>query len=659
MQSSAYAAHSSSDHTNVESAPHNNLQTQQQTTDHDSNSIRSILWPAAILDPDHINLYLDQNKKGSDDEERKMSLLKNMPSAGMTSTTPFEDSGYIELFNQSQSESCVRRRKRKVPANLTGGHDVLRFYRLSAEKLKSIEAILWSLMKNFDESMVTFIQLAYPLTSLFLHFLDEEISHKILSHMIMNSSQENNLVAAKASLSLSPSRSSSINYHQRLASVSSNNNSSNGTSDRRRHFSVTRRQFLKDVYVFIKLTSIVTSDSKSTAYYIPSIFSSKSNHMEIVLNQLEQIRVQMDQKREINYLMMDWLKWIFCYLPFEYVIRIMDNFLMDGIKFLFRSGLIILKTYMNQDKKRTKLKISSKSKNDSSLISTETMIEFCSTDLPTLLSPQEFIDECYSIKNFSSDKLSKLYHKAESDFRKYDLQVSQGSQATTPTDSDQTGCKKAMMMILLPFSDEFLSMHDVIISNRMAPFELVSSSSVLDYLSWDQLYEWLPESVTVKSASVIFSSEKDGSSLSTFFSKCDSYDQTVILIKTEDQEVFGSFCSESWSKRFSSNTSYFGTGETFVFSLTTDRIECFRWNDDLVIGTEGNRSSSSGMFMSGDIQSGLRIGSSILFINSNLSEGISGSNDVTFKNHHSLTISESDYFKILTIEVIGFEWFQQ
>lgn len=576
--------------------------------------MRSIIWPIIILDHENVLMYMKNKKyrksiasstntspfKSLNDKTSPNHLLKSF------SSKPFDDSGFIEMtsgVNDSPERKTSthpdvqtpKKRLRKLPSCLTGGSkEMLRYYQLSPVGKQKVELILWSLMRN-HESIITYCQLAYPLASLMLHFVDDVTTYNMLSQMLM------------------------ISGHHKKSSLTT---FTKGSSNHHRHVSTSKIQSLKDDYVFIKLTSLVTYSPPITSYLNP--FSSNTTPQNI-LDQLKDIRLKLETSKEIDVIFADWIKWIFCYLPFDYVIRIFDNFLTDGIKFLFRSGLTILKLYVNQPKPSKSQQLP--------LISFESIMKFCSVDVQNLTTVQSFIDECYSIKNLSSVKLAKIYQKADSEFT-----------SGTYTISETTDEKLFMSPPAL--SSEFLSVREIMISDRIAPFDF--KSSILDYLMWDQLWEWLPDSVTVREPVILFSSDTDGISLSTFFNKCDHHSPTVILIRTTDNDTIGSFCSEDWSKRYDSSHTYFGTGETFVFSLTEsqDGTVCYKWNDDHI------ESNTSMMFMSGDLKSGIRIGSCILFIDSSLSQGTSGPNDVTFKNSKPLT--KNEFFTIQNMEVIGF-----
>ena len=62
---------------------------------------------------------------------------------------------------------------------------------------------------------------------------------------------------------------------------------------------------------------------------------------------------------------------------------------------------------------------------------------------------------------------------------------------------------------------------------------------------------------------LIYSSQRDGISLQTMLRKSKGRSPTVLLVRDLGKAVFGAYCSEAWR----TSSRYFGTGETFVFTV--------------------------------------------------------------------------------------------
>ena len=62
----------------------------------------------------------------------------------------------------------------------------------------------------------------------------------------------------------------------------------------------------------------------------------------------------------------------------------------------------------------------------------------------------------------------------------------------------------------------------------------------------------------------MFSISEDGSSINTFYEKVDEYEETVIFIQDENNNVFGCFMVEPWK----SSRGFYGSGyQSFLFKL--------------------------------------------------------------------------------------------
>lgn len=251
----------------------------------------------------------------------------------------------------------------------------------------------------------------------------------------------------------------------------------------------------------------------------------------------------------------DWYKWIFVALPFTYCVRIIDCWLVDGQKFLYRIALAMLSRFRQQCSSPVSL-------------SSDKMFEFCTKLELTLESKggvEQLIKEAKSLKRISSIKIAKASRKSEI---KANLIIEsvmrKDSQVIRSYNQGQTA-----NYIHQPRDD---MLKNIIISSRIAPRSF-KSSIVDNYELLDDLWQYIPERAAVKTVNVVFNSNNDGTSLQTFFSRVDPYEESIIVIRTIKNEVFGSYCSASWSLRKTQAQSaakksyYFGNGETFLFTL--------------------------------------------------------------------------------------------
>jgi TLD len=80
----------------------------------------------------------------------------------------------------------------------------------------------------------------------------------------------------------------------------------------------------------------------------------------------------------------------------------------------------------------------------------------------------------------------------------------------------------------------------------------------------EQLLPALPFRLKCRNWVLRYASYVDGANLNTFYSKLADQGPSVLVIKDAKNYVFGAFVSQSWTR---SENNYFGTGETFVFSI--------------------------------------------------------------------------------------------
>nr|XP_023013720.1 TBC1 domain family member 24-like isoform X2 [Leptinotarsa decemlineata] len=114
------------------------------------------------------------------------------------------------------------------------------------------------------------------------------------------------------------------------------------------------------------------------------------------------------------------------------------------------------------------------------------------------------------------------------------------------------------------------------------------------------LWSWLPVRITMYQPILLYTTEEHGCSLTTFYVRVEQHEPTLLMIKTCNNEVFGAYCSSRWAERNikddrGNRQAYFGTGETFLFSLYPERNK-YTW-----VGMEGDKvGHGAELFMAAD-----------------------------------------------------------
>ncbi len=96
------------------------------------------------------------------------------------------------------------------------------------------------------------------------------------------------------------------------------------------------------------------------------------------------------------------------------------------------------------------------------------------------------------------------------------------------------------------------------------------------------IWSWLPERLTTVTPTLAYSSDEHGISLTTFYNKAEAFEQSVLIIKAMNGDAFGAFCSASWAERKfkddrGNRQTYFGTGESFLFTFKGHEGRRFKW----------------------------------------------------------------------------------
>ncbi|KFO77446.1 TBC1 domain family member 24, partial [Cuculus canorus] len=227
----------------------------------------------------------------------------------------------------------------------------------------------------------------------------------------------------------------------------------------------------------------------------------------------------------------EWLSWLFQDLPFNYAIRVFDVYLLEGQKVLYRIALALLKQYRlsvtSTEVERTDIKAN---------------LQAFVQNIAEHMTVDKLLERAFGIRLFSRKEIWLL----------------------------QMANRKALMERGITMSQSRQSFH---LAVDMQNF----SSSIVTAQEMRIIWSWIPERFSLFSPLLLFSTSEDGCSLQRFYTCCEGYEPTVLLIKTTEGEVCGAFLSSDWSERKKSGATsgFFGTGECFVFTVrpNTERYE--------------------------------------------------------------------------------------
>ncbi|XP_074106601.1 GTPase-activating protein skywalker isoform X6 [Cotesia typhae] len=251
----------------------------------------------------------------------------------------------------------------------------------------------------------------------------------------------------------------------------------------------------------------------------------------------------------------DWIWWILQLLPFQHIVRVMDCFLHEGSKVFYRISMAILLLFYKH----------------SSSQSSEWMQEIVKHGLDTALSkfcrqipvsPAKLLRIAFGIRGLTSAYISKVFLRTELTLKS--RTVLTGSRSLARSRSSDN----------LPTSQSQVNIQ--MMSHTLTIREKECEETFKDRLF--TLWSWLPVRITMYQPTLLYTTEEHGCSLTTFYLRVEQHEPTLLMIKTCNNEVFGAYCSTRWCERNMKDDkghrqAYFGTGETFLFSLYPERAK--------------------------------------------------------------------------------------
>ncbi|XP_026111561.1 TBC1 domain family member 24-like [Carassius auratus] len=215
----------------------------------------------------------------------------------------------------------------------------------------------------------------------------------------------------------------------------------------------------------------------------------------------------------------DWILWILADLPFRYAIRVLDVYLMEGYKVLYRVALALLSFY--------KVSVSSR---------------------------------VAHVDDFRQDMKSFVQNVGR--HSTIDALLQRAFSIQLPTHKELTFLFNANKNALI-----HKNIHNK--SSYQAMDFQAFRSSVVTEKEMRVVWAWIPERFALFSPVQLFSTNIHGRSLFSFYSRVEGHDPTVLLLKTEDEEICGAFLSSDWAQKNCDEKGFkfFGTRECFVFTL--------------------------------------------------------------------------------------------
>ncbi|XP_061911847.1 TBC1 domain family member 24 [Entelurus aequoreus] len=234
----------------------------------------------------------------------------------------------------------------------------------------------------------------------------------------------------------------------------------------------------------------------------------------------------------------DWQRWVIGDLPFSHMVRVLDVFMVEGYKILYRVAIALLKFYR---KHKAAAAGPANQQQDSSKVRSD--IQAFIKGIASVVTPDKLLEKAFSIRLLSRKEITLLQLTNEKSLQQKGITV-----------------KQKRNNVQLALNPETFSS------------EIVSAKEMRD------IWSWIPERFALCQPQLLFTTSTHGCSLSRFYSHCEGYEPTLLLIRTTDGDVCGAFLSTDWEerKRGGNKLSFFGTGECFVFRLKPE-MERYEW----------------------------------------------------------------------------------
>ncbi|XP_071052376.1 GTPase-activating protein skywalker isoform X3 [Onthophagus taurus] len=299
---------------------------------------------------------------------------------------------------------------------------------------------------------------------------------------------------------------------------------------------------------------------------------------------------------KVERLYKNWIWWVLQELPFPHLVKVMDCFFHEGIKVFYRTAMAILILFH---------KSSSSTSSDWNGCIQKHGVEYALTkycrELPH--PPSKLLKVAFGIRGLSSSYISRVFIRTEMILKSKSAVTGTGqiirSRSTDNLPNSQSQNNIQMVSHTLTIREGAHSPSPRVVSVGIYPTQNVNSK-ILEQEDLLTLWSWLPVRITMYQPILLYTTEEHGCSLTTFFVRVEQHEPTLLMIKTSNNEVFGAYCSSRWGERNlkddrGNRQAYFGTGETFLFSLYPERAK-YPW----VGMVTDNVEHSAELFMAAD-----------------------------------------------------------
>ncbi|MBN3274756.1 TBC24 protein, partial [Polyodon spathula] len=199
----------------------------------------------------------------------------------------------------------------------------------------------------------------------------------------------------------------------------------------------------------------------------------------------------------------DWLRWIFGDLPLPFAARVLDVFLVEGYKILYRVALALLKFFRKM--RAEVLEESGGAVGAGGDLQDEMQIFV--QRVGKFVTPEKLLEKAFGIRLFNRKEIRLLQMANEQSLKQKGITVKQ----------------KRRNVHLVVDTETFKS-------------DIVSVKEMRD------IWAWIPERFALCQPQLLFTTSEHGCSLNSFYAQSEGYEPTLLLIRTTEQESFTLHC---------------------------------------------------------------------------------------------------------------------
>ena len=164
-------------------------------------------------------------------------------------------------------------------------------------------------------------------------------------------------------------------------------------------------------------------------------------------------------------------------------------------------------------------------------------------------------------------------------------------------------------------------------------------SEIFTNIQLKELHSKLPYYHQYTNLKRVFSISVDGCALRSFYNKCENVNNSIIVVKDDEGNVFGAYASEAFKPQFT----FYGTGECFLFTFYKDnRIQIY------------NSTGQNDHYMYGDNDQ-ICFGCSDDYFSLALTNDFLSGYSKNTKTYDNESLNKRDKFTIVKLELWTFE----